>query len=45
MRVGAEQVITSEVETSERNTRPMTCFDVAVEDLVLRFPGDTFQEE
>jgi hypothetical protein len=45
VRVGAQQVITGEAEASERNVRLRTCFDVAVEDLALRFPGDTFQEE
>ena len=40
MRVRTEQVITREVEAPERNVRPRTCFDVAVEDLLLRFPGE-----
>ena len=33
MGVGAEQVITREVEVPERNGRLRTCFDAAVEDL------------
>jgi hypothetical protein len=37
MRVGAQQVITREVEAPEQNARSRICFDVAVEDLVLRF--------
>ena len=37
MRLGAQQVITREVEAPERNARPRTCFDVAIEDLAPRF--------
>jgi len=33
VRLGAQQVITREVEASERNARLRICFDVAVEDL------------
>jgi len=33
VRVGTQQVITREVEVSERNVRPRGCFDVVVEDL------------
>jgi len=33
MRVGAERVITGEVEVPERNARPRGCFDVALQDL------------
>jgi len=35
--MGAERVITREVEASERNARPRTCFDVAMQDLALLF--------
>ena len=45
VRVGAEQVITREVEASEQNSRPRTCFEVAVEDLASLFPvGKTIHE-
>ena len=37
VRVGAQRVITREVEASERNVRPRTCFDVATQDLALLF--------
>jgi hypothetical protein len=37
VRVGAQQVITREVEAPERNARPRTCFDVATQDLALLF--------
>ena len=39
MRVGAERVITREVEALERNVRSRTCSDVAVQGLTLCFPG------
>ena len=38
VRVEAQWVITREVEASERNAHPRTCFDVAVEDLAPCFP-------
>ncbi len=40
MKVGAQWVITREVEALERNARPRTCFDAAVQDLASRFPGE-----
>jgi len=36
--VGAEQVITSEVEVSEQNSRLRECFDVAVQNMASLFP-------
>lgn len=35
VRLGAKQVITREVEASERNAWPRTCLDVAMKDLIL----------
>jgi hypothetical protein len=37
VRVGAQQIVTREVEAPERNARPRRYFDVAMEDLALRF--------
>jgi len=36
--VGAQQVITKEVEASERNARLRECFDATMQGLILRFP-------
>jgi len=44
VRVGAQQVITREVETPERNARPRTCFDVAMQDLTLRFRDEEIRK-
>ena len=45
VRVGAEQVITREIEALEQNVRPRRCFDVAMQDMASLFPvGKTIHE-